>query len=280
MNKIDKKNRISEHKPEPGIETIKIVKGTDLSELTGAEIIALLNGKVETFQEEINEGQAVKEGELCFLPPGITSHIRATEDSHLLIFRPAEKIVQLGEIAGGEEEVSSWKALPMKGQLHTYMEYLSGCLEEGFSENHFYSIKTEELFMLLKKYYTQSELSHFFHSYPTVTNRFANFVYANYTEVKTVKELAGKANLSISSFEKEFQKVFHTSPYRWMKQRKTERVYNEICYGTKPLKVISEEYGFSSTSQLNDYCKKEFGMPPGQIRCLYIKNQRENDNYE
>lgn len=259
------------------IEKAKIVKGEECQRATGAEIICVKQGSIECGWKETKGKQLIKEGQIAFFPPGSIPHMFAKEHSLLLIFRLDEYLPHLGEPGkkAKTEENNTWSPLTMKGQLHAYMEYLSACMDEGFCGSHFHAIKIEELLLLLKGYYKEEERASFFGPQPAAGTQFAYFIYANYNKVKTVKELASKANLSLSSFDKEFRRVFRIAPYRWMKQKKTENIYNEVCYGRKPLKVISEEYGFSSPSQMNDYCKKEFGMPPGKIRESYTKKEHE-----
>lgn len=257
-------------------QTIKnaiIVKENHFELDTEPQIVGVLEGIIGYIQEGTREEQSIEKGQIVFFPPGTPSTILAKEDSHLIIFHLGEQTSYLREYIKDmeEEKVNTQTPLSMKGLLYTYMEYLSACIEESFFNSRFCSIKTEELFLLLKGYYNNNELSHFFGPLPVSNTQFAHFVYMNYNKVKTVKELALKANLSLSSFDKEFRKVFNIPPYKWIKHKKTEHIYNEIYYGKKPLKIISEEYGFSSTSQMNDYCKKELGMTPGKIRSSYIK---------
>ena len=57
-----------------------------------------------------------------------------------------------------------------------------------------------------------------------------------------------------------------------MKQKKAEHLFNQIRYNEKSFKEICEECGFSSTSQMNDFCKREWGIPPGKIRENAIQN--------
>lgn len=262
------------------IKRIKIVNEECLILRTiEGEIVSILQGCVDFSKEEKKEQkQIARKGELLFLPPGKSFYITAKEDSLFLVFcYSGEQLIQLKSllkekyINQGKQAKNNWFLLTMRGQLYKYMDCLAACLEDGFTNNMFYNIKIAEFLVLLKGYYTKEELTNFIQSLSTNDTYFTHFIYENYDKVKTVREFAQKANLSLSSFEKEFKKVFNVPPYRWMKQRKTEHIYNEICYGVKPLKVISEEFGFSSTSQMSDFCKKEFGIPPGRIREIFVK---------
>lgn len=104
--------------------------------------------------------------------------------------------------------------------------------------------------------------------YPVLTGeyQFIGQVLSLCQEINTVDELANRMNLSLSTFNRKFQSSFNISPYKWMIKKKTEKVYNAIIESESPLKQVADEVGFSSLSQMIDYCKKHIGMTPGEIR--------------
>ena len=71
---------------------------------------------------------------------------------------------------------------------------------------------------------------------------------------------------SLSGFQKRFKKVFGVSAYHWMKDVRSKSIYHQINSTEKSFKEISDEYGFSSPSHFNDFCKVHFGTTPGRIR--------------
>lgn len=84
--------------------------------------------------------------------------------------------------------------------------------------------------------------------------------------IKTVREMAREANMSLRSFKNKFNLVFGTSPGRWILQRKMQTVYREIVTSHIPLTVIADKCGFASLSHMSDFCKKHLGKSPSQIR--------------
>ena len=101
---------------------------------------------------------------------------------------------------------------------------------------------------------------------------FAAFIYQNYKQVSSVKELAAMTNYSISGFEKRFRKIFGQPASQWMARKKAERIYPEICDTSKPFKQLSHEYGFSSPAHFSRFCQNHFGKSP-----LFIRKNRAKD---
>lgn len=139
-------------------------------------------------------------------------------------------------------------------------------ISDGLLCKYFLSLKTKELFYLLRAYHTKLDLLEFF--YPLLSNdmTFSDFVIRNHFKVKTVNELAEKANYSLSGFQKRFKRVFGVSAYNWMKEEKLKAIFHEINNTDLTFKEISSKHGFSSPSHFNDFCKSNFGHTPGILR--------------
>lgn len=139
-------------------------------------------------------------------------------------------------------------------------------ISEGLLCKYYLNLKSKELFYLLRAYHTKGDLLEFF--YPLLSNdmTFSDFVIRNHFKVKTVNELAERANYSLSGFQKRFKRVFGTSAYNWMKEEKLKAIFHEINNTDATFKEISSKYGFSSPSHFNDFCKSNFGHTPGILR--------------
>ena len=87
-----------------------------------------------------------------------------------------------------------------------------------------------------------------------------------YRKVRSIKELAERANLSLSTFNRRFQEAFQKSPQEWMTVRKTEDILKELVMTSLPFLEIAEKYNFSSVSYLTAFCKKHFGKTPAELR--------------
>ncbi|MCD7935917.1 MAG: helix-turn-helix domain-containing protein [Tannerellaceae bacterium] len=139
-------------------------------------------------------------------------------------------------------------------------------ITEGRATNLLMGLKAFELFHLLNHCYTREFIYKFFSPIMTDDYSFALFVLTNHSKVKTAEGLARLSNYTISGFEKQFRRVFGVAPYRWMLQKKIEKVYYEIYETSKPIKIIAEEMGFANLSNFGDFCRKHFGLSPALIR--------------
>ena len=160
----------------------------------------------------------------------------------------------------------SFSVLEMNERIWSYMNHTVKCLDEGLRCTKFLQMKATELMYMFRAYYSKETLAEFF--YPMLNDdlQFARTVLDNCMEVKSKSDLAALTHLSPSRFGAKFKEVFGVSPYRWLLDRKSEKIYYELNYTDKPLKQISEEFHFSSVQHFNDFCKKQFGITPGQIR--------------
>ena len=213
-------------------------------------------------------------GNFIFIPPGIEYTASFIEDTSLIFFSLKKHILFYGEYlrirCGVSDQLHTGAYditfLPANQNMGLFVESVVKYCSREKTDIRFSSLKTEELLYLIDDCYSKGELSGFFSSFLSPNPQFAYFVLNNYLKIKTARDFAELCNLSLSAFEKEFRRVFNAAPYNWMKQRKADRLMEIIYYSDKPFKEICEEYDFSSTSQLNDFCKREWGMTPGKMR--------------
>ena len=150
--------------------------------------------------------------------------------------------------------------------LLKFLNLLKDSISAGFDTPDFFNIKIRELMFLMEKTYSREDRLVFFSPVLNAEYAFSDFIYNNYKKVKTVKELADLSFYSLSGFEKKFRRIFGVSPSKWLKEKLSMAILHEITKTTKPFKEISQDYGFSSPSHFNNFCKDVLGMPPGELR--------------
>ncbi len=159
--------------------------------------------------------------------------------------------------------------------LKSYMETLDGYIGHGLRCSYFMDIKQRELLFLLRAYYEKKDLNEFFTPALSQDLSFSNKVHEYYKRSLSVPELAELMNYSTSGFNKKFMRVFGISAYQWMKNNKAKNIYHDINCTQKTFSEIGYEYGFSSSSYFNDFCKTNFGKTPGAIRKMKQKMQEK-----
>lgn len=240
-------------------------------EITHSSILFVLEGAVDIASEKhgIIELEA---GQFVLRPAHSKLNMFFKETSQLLICRFELHTQLCGNYPLNflTKETTSIEnksgILEVRGRLNNYLHVQKGLLTEGMRCKMFIDMKIKELFHLFKIYYTKQELADFFRPILSRDVPFSTLVYNNMMLVKTVDELAAICNYSLSGFVKRFTKTFGTSPYKWIKQQKAARILHDIKERRKSLKEICREYEFASISYFHAFCKREFGITPGQLR--------------
>jgi len=236
-----------------------------------SEIVFMLEGSMKISFSSVKDF-VVKKGNILLLPVGCQYVNEMLEDSKLFVCR-IDPSVQLCETFSlknlfpeRHKVKTSYAVLDMNERIWSYMDHTVKCLNDGLRCSKFLQLKTTELMYMFRIYYAKEKLTEFF--YPMLNDdlQFAKTILDNCMEVKTKSDLAALTHLSPSRFGTKFKEVFGVSPYKWLLDRKSEKIYYELSYTDKPLKQISEEYKFSSVQHFNDFCKKHFGRTPGQVR--------------
>lgn len=159
-----------------------------------------------------------------------------------------------------------FQLLPMHECIVDYCRFVRKRLIEGLGCTHFHELKQQELFILLRAYYSKEELAKFFFPIISRNQDFKDFVYAHYLKVDNLNEFAALANVSIDTFKRRFKETFGESAHRWCTRQKVELLYRDIAMTEKTLAEIAEQYRFSSVSYLTTFCKQHLGKTPQQLR--------------
>lgn len=125
-------------------------------------------------------------------------------------------------------------------------------------------VKFEEIMLYLTEKLGRSLLD-FFQTSPQEVN-LMQVIEHNIMKNRSLEELAFLSNMSLSTFKRKFQQTYHTSPHKWMKERRLELAKNVLRTDAVRPSEVYMEYGFSSLSGfINDF-KQKFGVTPKQFQ--------------
>lgn len=82
----------------------------------------------------------------------------------------------------------------------------------------------------------------------------------------TLEELSFLANMSISTFKREFFKIYNTSPMKWFSEQRMNHAAFLLETNTKKPIELYEEIGYENLSNFIQAFKKKFGMTPKQFQ--------------
>ncbi len=243
-------------------EKVVLLKSPAIVFVTGNDLVIKLTGENE---------KIIRNGQLFLLPRDFVCLFRGYEKCRV-------SMVEVPNITALYLYFLSSKIKLKTSQMEVFYpldinKHMQGLIESiflyrkgGLLDNVLAGMKVMELFCILRFSYPEANLSSFFSPIQDHECSFALFILSNYEKVRTAEELAHLSNFSLSGFNKQFHKIFGTSPYKWMLQQKIDKIYKELYFENKPIKLIAEEYGFANLSNLGDFCRKHLGLSPSAIR--------------
>ena len=266
-----------DHSAKPIIEVIEYAKGekTESIKVNTNEVVFFLKGRVKYTFHNFPECQA-RTGKMLFMPMGYRYVYNVESAATIVIFRLSNPVklcegffVEHLFESKKREHVKRFKNLKMleiNEQIMYFVEGLTRCVKDGMKCKHYFDLKIKEFFMLLRAYYTKSELRGFLDFILSHDIAFSEYVRSNRNRYSTVIAFAESMHMTQKQFAKRFRKVFGRTPYGWMKEGRVLAAQSEIIATKKSIKQIAIETGFNTSVQFTKFCKKELGMTPMELR--------------
>ena len=91
------------------------------------------------------------------------------------------------------------------------------------------------------------------------------FMEKNYHFNVQLKRYAYLSGRSLATFKRDFEKIYHTTPSRWLLQRRLREAYHLIKEMKKAASDIYLELGFEDLSHFSYVFKKTYGVAPSKL---------------
>ncbi len=98
------------------------------------------------------------------------------------------------------------------------------------------------------------------------SQKFIQTIESNQLNKLSVKELSFLSNMSVSTFKREFEKHFHSSPSKWFQEKRLEHSAFLLKNKSKRPSDIFEEIGYENLSNFIQAFKMKFGVTPKQYQ--------------
>lgn len=99
-----------------------------------------------------------------------------------------------------------------------------------------------------------------------VYEHFFEVIYQNLFCDITIEELASLTNRSLTSFKKEFKRIFGMPPHRWIVERRLERARMLLLSTHKTVSEVGVECGFTNISHFIKLFKRRYGATPKTLQ--------------
>ncbi len=150
----------------------------------------------------------------------------------------------------------------LKGFVSSIQEYIESKVE---LDKDLIQLKTREA--LYGLYKVEPKLIHMFDDF-TAPNKVSlvDFMELNFTYNLTLQEFAQLSGRSLTSFNREFRKIFSITPHKWIKQKRLELANQLLSQTNRMASDIYLEVGFEDLSHFSRSFKSYFGYNPSSVK--------------
>ena len=142
------------------------------------------------------------------------------------------------------------------------------------STNDVFDIKIQELLHLINRLYDNQSFVNFLFTLTLPSKRnIRSFMENNYDKPLKIEDYAYLTGRSVSTFRRDFKRIFDLPPNKWMRQKRMNRALELIEAGASQVNNIAAEVGYDNISYFIKSFKEEVGMSPKQ----YMNHRNYND---
>ena len=91
------------------------------------------------------------------------------------------------------------------------------------------------------------------------------FMTKNYLFNVRLERFAYLTGRSLATFKRDFEKIFHTSPHRWLQQKRLQEAYFLLKEKGRTASEVYLDLGFEDLSHFSFAFKKQFGQAPSRV---------------
>lgn len=163
----------------------------------------------------------------------------------------------------------NFEPVEIRYPLPPFLELVTHCLKQKMDCGHFHGLLQQELFFLLRCFYTKEELTLLFYPILATELSFKDFIIGNCAKVNNVNELISLSNMGKCNFHCKFKQVFGTTAKQWLLKQRNQRILNKVMESETTIGELMEEFNFDSQAHFTHYCKRHFDCTPRELIIKY-----------
>jgi AraC-like DNA-binding protein len=127
-------------------------------------------------------------------------------------------------------------------------------------------LKFRELLLYLLHNPANEELRSYFLSLKEERNTLQETMENNYAYNLGIEEFARITNRSVSTFKREFQAIYKTTPGKWLMEKKLTHAKKLLIETDDPISSVAFDSGFENTAHFSRLFKQKTGVTPLEYR--------------
>lgn len=263
-------------KQENGFKYIEFEKNEVIleKEIIWNHIVFLIEGECVINYNQFKD-RKFEAGSIILLPKTATVKIEVTAGSRLLSLSFGIPLNLCDKFAlQSLTELCSkfdynFEPIDIRYPLPPFLELVTHCLKQKMDCGHFHSLLQQELFFLLRGFYTKEELARLFYPILATELSFKDFIIENCAKVNNVNELISLSNMGKCNFNSKFKQMFGVTAKQWLLKQRDQRILNKVMTSETTIRELMEEFNFDSQAHFTHYCKQHFDCTPRELIIKY-----------
>lgn len=174
--------------------------------------------------------------------------------------------IEYGIKPASHTEHATFTPLPSHQLYQAYMQSLFPYVEGGqIDDPELVAIKLKEAILLMLKVNPELAGILFDFSEPGKIDLEA-FMKKNYHFNVDLNRFAHLTGRSLATFKRDFEKIFNTTPSRWLQQQRLHQAHYLISERGKTASEVYLELGFEDLSHFSFAFKKAYGVAPSRLQ--------------
>lgn len=161
--------------------------------------------------------------------------------------------------------VSLGKNAILTGLHKSLMHYIT---EDQTPDKHLMFLKTKEAILGI----VQSNPEHlalFYEFYKPIKAELKEFMNHHSLSNVSLQTLAKLSGRSLSTFNRDFRKIYHTSPHSWLLKKRLQKAKEILLTTNRKSSEVYLELGFKDLAHFSKSFKKEFDISPSEVNNRY-----------
>ncbi|WP_373397480.1 AraC family transcriptional regulator [Algoriphagus halophilus] len=227
----------------------------------------------------IYKDYVVEAGDSLFVKKGANLVHQFFDEDYcaLMVFIPDDFIKQFiqrfSTIAGmnklqHQDDTDAVIRIQLDAYLEAYIQSLAAFLSSpSYPDKNLLHLKFEELLLNIFTNPIHRTLAQYLLSINREQSaQLQQIMEQNFAYCLNLEQYADLCSMSLSSFKRNFQEVYHTSPGKWLANKRLDLAAHLLKTTDKPANLIGFESGFEEASSFNRSFKSKFNMTPIQYR--------------